>query len=163
MQHTKPGDLVHWRTRGRTYAFLVTSKSAFFGCQWTIAFHNEVEPENLKDELESSFYALIDFIEPRRGKELVRVATKVEATTPSLERMKAWVEHPRGQEQWYIYDQAFNILERRPHLKPEELSYPIALGMSAREACVLIDKKWKNAQVFQGPHGKNFPHSQGAA
>ena len=163
MQHTKPGDLVHWRTRERTYAFLVTSKSAFFGCQWTIAFHNEVASENLRDELESSFYALIDFIEPRRRNELVRVATKVQAPTPSLERMKAWVEHPPGQEQWYIYDQAFGILEKRPYLRPDEFSYPIASGMGAREACILIDKKWKNTQVFQGRHGKNFPHSQGAA
>ena len=163
MQHTKPGDLMHWRTRGRTYAFLIASKSAFFGCQWTVAFHNEVGPHNLSDELSNSFFALIDFIEPRRGNELVLVATRIEAPTPSLERMKAWVEYPLGQEQWYIYDQAFNILEKRSHLKPEEIPYPIASGMHAREACILIDKRWTNIQAFQGPNGKNFPHSQGAA
>ena len=158
MQHVKPGDLVAWPRATKTYFFLIGSKSAFFGCQWAVAFHGNVTPSTAVAEMPRSFFALIDFIEPRRANALIRVASKLPVNAlPSLERMKAWVDYPPGPPQWYIYDAGFRILEKRTELRPGEESFPIASGMGAARACSLIDSKWLNANYYQGPKGGNFP------
>ena len=148
MQHLKPGELVALGNGGKHYVFLILSRSAFFGCQWTFALHRtfaEVPPEESIDlPAESGFVALIDFIEPRRANAVVRIGKGLE-TDPHLSftRTKALIRQGvMGPPLWYIYDRAFRILKQEPSLTEEELDYPIGSGMKAHEAFELVDARW---------------------
>ncbi|HEX2198570.1 MAG TPA: hypothetical protein VHG88_08115 [Burkholderiales bacterium] len=149
MQHLKPGDLVALEHAGKHYVFLVLSRSAFFGCQWTFAFHRTF-PEvpaggsiNLSGE--SGFVALIDFIEPRRANTVARISKGLDPSPHlAFTRTKALIRQGvLGPPLWYIYDRAFRILKQEPALAEEELDYPIGSGMKAHEAFELVDARWR--------------------
>jgi hypothetical protein len=148
MQHLKPGELVSLEHGGRHYAFLILSRSAFFGCQWTFALHrtfSEVPGDGSIDlDAESGFVALIDFIAPRRSNAVVRIRKGVETSTYlSFTRTKKLIDQGvLGPPLWYIYDRAWRILKQEPELTEEELDYPIGSGMKAHEAFELVDARW---------------------
>ena len=148
MQHLKPGELVSLEHGGRHYVFLILSRSAFFGCQWTFALHrtfSEVPGDGSIDlNAESGFVALIDFIEPRRSNAVVRIRKGVETSTYlSFTRTKKLIDQGvLGPPLWYIYDRAWRILKQEPELTEEELDYPIGSGMKAHEAFELVDARW---------------------
>ena len=148
MQHLKPGELVALEDGGKHYVFLILSRSAFFGCQWTFALHRTfagVPPAgSIEVPAESGFVALIDFIEPRRANAVVRIAKGLETDSlMSFTRTKALIRRGvMGPPLWYIYDRAFRILKQEPSLAEEELDYPIGSGMKAHEAFELVDARW---------------------
>ncbi len=148
MQHLKPGELVALAHEARHYVFLILSRSAFFGCQWTFALHrtfSELPPASSIDvQAESGFVALIDFIEPRRANAVVRIAKSIETSSYlSFTRTKALIRRGVvGPALWYIYDRQSRILKQEPSLLEEELDYPIWSGMKSAEAYELVDARW---------------------
>lgn len=159
MQHLKPGDLISLENGGRHYLFLILSRSAFFGCQWTFALHrtfSEVPPDGSIDvPAESGFVALIDFIEPRRANAVVRISKGLETSSYlSFTRTKLLIRRGLlGPPLWYIYDRAFRILKEEPTLTEEELDYPIGSGMKSSEAFELVDARW-TPRILVSPSAK---------
>lgn len=149
MQQLKAGDLVALRHQERNYIFLILSKSAFFGCQWAFALHETYEKIPIAGALELSpqkgFVALIDFIEPRRSDDVIRIAKNLDvAPHMSFSRTKALIRsYPfDGTAVWYIYDLNSAILEKKQSLSTEELHYPIWSGMKSSEVFELVDARW---------------------
>ena len=66
MQHLRPGELIALENQGAYYIFVILSKSAFFGCQWSFALHQFYPRLPAFEEIQLSqsegFVALIDFI-----------------------------------------------------------------------------------------------------
>lgn len=159
MQHLSAGELIALKYNERFYIFLVLSKSAFFGCQWTFALHEtyaEVPAiETMDISPNNGFVALVDFIEPRRKDEAIRIAKKLNVDAYiSFTKTKALIRsYPfDGSALWYIYDRNFSILEKKPSLSKEELMYPIGSGMKASEVFELVDARW-NPEILVSVSG----------
>jgi hypothetical protein len=164
MLHLNAGELIALKHQGRYYIFLVLSKSAFFGCQWTFSLYQTYEELPTVNALELSpkngFVALIDFIEPRRSNEVISIAKKINVDAyMSFARTKALIRsYPfGGTALWYIYDQKFAILEKKQSLSAEELQYPIGSGMKASEVFELVDARWSPEVLVSISESGQYP------
>lgn len=162
MQHLRPGELIALEHDGEYFVFLILSKSAFFGCQWTLSFHQYFHVLPSVDEIQlnpaEGFVALIDFIDERRTDSIHRIAKSIDVE-PYLDFnfMKAFIRDQNGGGQWYIYRRSFGIAAKKNQLKTRELDYPIASGMKAREAYKLIKGKWTPRILVQRDEAGQFP------
>ncbi len=162
MQHVKPGNLISIESNGNYYYFLVLSKSAFFGCQWTFAFHKTSNSLLSIGEILNSkegFRALIDFIEERRTDSVIKIGKQIDIAPffkPS--KLKARIDTYGGGHQWFIYSPTFSILKKQSRLLPRQKSYPIANGMKCQDSLKLIDKNWVVSQVVREEGQGQFPY-----
>jgi hypothetical protein len=105
----------------------------------------------------NGFYALIDFIEPRRMNNVIKLGSiKNYESYDFAGNLKARIKDPHLGYIWYIYTKNFRIIEKTQDLKIEHYSAPIASGMNSVNSITLIKMKWKNDQVKVEGIG-NFP------
>ena len=153
MQHVKEGNLISVSFKGTYYYFLILSKSAFFGCQWTYAFHKTSKKLLSKEEVLKSkegFRALIDFIEDRRTNSIIKIDKNINIEPFFVSsKLKARIDTFGGGHEWYIYSPEFKILKKQKLLMPWQKSFPIASGMGCNKAFGLIDEKWTISQVVR--------------
>jgi len=148
MQHLKPGELVALNQNGRYYVFLILSPSAFFGCQWALAFYKTHDSCPSADDIgidhPEGFVALIEFIVPRRTNSIIRMAKGVDVSRfIAFDLVKALIRMPEQEALWHIYNRHNSeILRKVPALSGNELDYPIWSGVHASEATRLIESRW---------------------
>ena len=135
MQNLKAGELVSLKHQEKFYVFLVLSRVAFFGCQWTFALYDTYSKKPSLASLDLSpkngFVALVDFIAPRRNNEIVRISKNLDVEEyMSFSKTKALIRnHPfDGNGLWYIYDRSFSILEKSLLFLGKNLNIRLALA-----------------------------------
>ena len=162
MQHVKSGDLIGIEDNGKYYYYLVLSKSALFGCQWSYAFHITSDSLLTESEILSSkggFRALVDFIDQRRANKVIKISKQIDMLPYAKEtKLKARIDTYGGGHQWFIYSPTFSILKKQKLLMPWQKSYPIASGMSCQDSYKLIDKKWVIFQVVSTEGKGQYPY-----
>jgi len=164
MQHLRPGELIALENQGAYYIFVILSKSAFFGCQWSFALHQFYPRLPAFEEIQLSqsegFVALIDFIEERKADSVHRIGKGIDvAPYLEFEHTKAFIRDQNGGGEWFIYARNFQILEKKSKLEVCELEYPIGSGMKARESFELIDKKWTPRILVHPEERGQFPRN----
>ncbi len=162
MQHLRPGELITLENDGEYFVFLILSKSAFFGCQWSLAFHQYFQAvpsvEQVQLNTAAGFVALIDFIDERRSDSVLRITKSIDVGSYlAFDYMKAFIRNQNGEGEWYIYRRNFEIADKKYKLEPHELDYPIASGMKARDAYKLIKGKWTPRTLVHPGESGQFP------
>ena len=162
MQQLTVGDFVVIKEEDWHYYFLVLTSSAFFGCQWTRAFHlrtrNIQEAAVVMTSASQGFTALIDFIEYRRNNSVLKLGIKQDVS-PFLkfEFTRTRIDEPNGSSQWYIYNRDWKIVEKKKSLEQKQRAYPIGSGMGIKKAFHLIANGYTNDHI-QTAHGTpQFP------
>ena len=163
MQHLKPGELVALRKDERYFVFLILSPSAFFGCQWTFAFHDHHQALPGAADIDLAhprgFVALIDFIKPRRSDSVIRISKGIDPS-PFLEfsLVKALIRMPGQPTLCYIYDRHSSaIVRQKPDLSAEEMDFPIWSGVHAYDAIHLIQTEWRPSILISRAASGQYP------
>lgn len=162
MANFEKGTLIGLKKDNRYYNYLVLSEPVYFGCQWAYAFHQKSEKLLTANEILAGFgegfHALIDFKNNVDEKNTRAISKGIDIEPYMVEEnSKVRIDKPDGGHEWYIFNSKLQILRKQQTLKTPQIKFPVASGITCRDASQLIDKKWKTEQIVEEEGRGQFP------
>ena len=162
MTDFKNGDLLGIKEDSNYYYYLVLSEPMYFGCRWAYAFHKKSENLLKREEVLSGdvegFQALVDFQTRIDTKNIHKIGEDIDiAPFQVYMNSKVRIDKPEGGHEWYIFNSKLEILRKQQTLKTPQIKFPVASGITCKDANQLIDLKWRTEQIVEEEGRGQFP------